>query len=178
MKIPRPHLSINHLKIIKEAVVAIGVPLLLVMAIHANVIAAKQAKQTNSIVSNQVKLLNSNSDLLTAINNAIADNHTTSDQKANLIICMLQVPVEDRTTDVLNKCRITAQATTSTTLPAKTSSPKASAQASPTTSQPQSATSPSSSSQSPPQSSPPASSTPVTVPKPGIVKQVLNFLGL
>lgn len=60
---------------------------------------AKNAAQTTqTIVSKQDKTL-------AAIKQLAIDNRLLSDQKTNIIICMLQVPVNDRTTDIVTSCR-------------------------------------------------------------------------
>lgn len=107
MRIPRPHASIYTLRTVKEVVVYLGIPLLIIMSIHANNVAAKNTKATNRVVTQQTQILN-------AIQRATEDNRLTAEQKANLIICMLQVPQAERTTNVLESCRsaaVTSQGT-------------------------------------------------------------------
>lgn len=64
---------------------------------------AETASNTKAIVSKQ-------DETLRAIQKVAEDNRLISDQKTNIIICMLQVPVDQRTTDTLNDCRKTSSA--------------------------------------------------------------------
>lgn len=51
------------------------------------------------------RIVEGQSDLLIAIKQVAEDNQLISEQKTNIIICMLQVPVNERTTDTVTNCR-------------------------------------------------------------------------
>jgi hypothetical protein len=97
------HISIAKLRGLKEIVVYLGIPLLLVMSIHANSTTAQLVKSQNII--------------LQAIQDAQNDGRLTAEQKSNLLICLALVPQDERSLDVANDCRKKAEAnsTTSTT---------------------------------------------------------------
>lgn len=71
---------------------------LILMFINFNAKVVEQTKTTQNIVKSQNQILD-------AIKQLALDNKITSEQKANLIICMLQVPVAQRTTDTVENCR-------------------------------------------------------------------------
>lgn len=54
-------------------------------------------------------IVRSQNDILEAIKRQTVDNKLTSEEKTSTIICMLQVPISERTTNVLNSCRKQAQ---------------------------------------------------------------------
>jgi hypothetical protein len=60
-------------------------------------------------------ILASQTDLLNAIRQVTIDNNLTAKQQTDIIICMLQVPVEQRTTDLKENCRKQVEATQATT---------------------------------------------------------------
>jgi len=66
-------------------------------------------------------LLTRQSTILDAIKQVTTDNNITAKQQTDIIICMLQVPVEERTTDTVTGCR--SKVTTSTYTPPDTSVP-------------------------------------------------------
>lgn len=74
----------------------------------------RQAKATATSTNNIVQ---SQNDILNAIKQLATDTKITSDEKTSIIICMLQVPVSERTTDVETNCRRKAQIQSSTTPP-------------------------------------------------------------
>ncbi len=83
---------------------AVGLPILVIMFINFNTKVAEQTKNTRDIVKSQNQILE-------AIKQQAIDNKLTSEQKTNIIICMLQVPVNERTPDVLVNCRKNAEGT-------------------------------------------------------------------
>lgn len=66
---------------------------------------------TAKISSNTNKLIKSQTDILTAIKGVADDTKITAEQQTAIIICMLQVPINSRTTDLQAQCR--EQATSS-----------------------------------------------------------------
>lgn len=60
-------------------------------------------------------ILASQTDLLNAIRQVTIDNNLTAKQQTDIIICMLQVPVEQRTTDLKENCRKQVEANQATT---------------------------------------------------------------
>jgi hypothetical protein len=127
VRIPFGKIS-HHLSMIKEVVVYLGIPLLIFMFMHYNIEVGKQTTATQDIVKSQGRILN-------AIQNATLDNRLNSDQKTNLIICMLQVPIAQRNTDVLTSCRNQAANTSEPTVltPTPTSTSQPNTQAAPVT---------------------------------------------
>lgn len=67
---------------------------------------------TSVAVKNTEVIVSKQDETLDAIKNLAIDNRLSSDQKTNIIICMLQVPVSQRTTDTEQDCRSRAQAST------------------------------------------------------------------
>jgi FtsZ-interacting cell division protein ZipA len=60
-------------------------------------------------------ILASQTDLLNAIRQVTIDNNLTAKQQTDIIICMLQVPVEKRTTDLKENCRNEVEVSQATT---------------------------------------------------------------
>lgn len=79
--------------------------LLLGFLIWLKIDSTKSIGKLNNLVIGQ-------STTLTAIESATKANKTNSDKNGQTIICMLQVPVEQRTTDTEAKCRKQAEAQT------------------------------------------------------------------
>lgn len=86
------------LSAIKEVVVYLGIPVLIVMAMNINHQAVATGRSTNEIVKKQTQTLS-------AIEQTARDAKLTAEQQTTIIICMLQVPIADRTTDVQQRCR-------------------------------------------------------------------------
>lgn len=76
----------------------LGVLILVIMFINFNSQLAAQTQNTREVVKSQ-------NEILEAIKQQAIDNKLTSEEKTSIIICMLQVSIEERTTDVLNNCR-------------------------------------------------------------------------
>lgn len=85
-----------------EIAKAMGLLVLVIMFINFNTKVAEQTKNTRDIVKSQNQILE-------AIKQQAIDNKLTSEQKTSIIICMLQVPISQRTTDILNNCRSQAE---------------------------------------------------------------------
>lgn len=81
----------KHLSSILNALIAGGLFILVLMFINFNIKFAEIVKGQN--------------DILEAIKLQTIDNKLTSEEKTSIIICMLQVPINQRTTDVLSNCR-------------------------------------------------------------------------
>lgn len=62
-------------------------------------------KTTNDNTMNTNRVVKGQTDILNAIKQLASDNKTDSNEKTNIIICMLQVPVAMRTTDLQEQCR-------------------------------------------------------------------------
>lgn len=68
--------------------------------------AADSSKQA---AERSVAILDKQDETLEAIRQVAIDNKITSDQKTDIIICMLQVPVNQRTSDTKENCREQAE---------------------------------------------------------------------
>lgn len=62
-------------------------------------------KSTNQTTQNTNNIVKGQTDILNAIKKLANDTKLDSNEKTNIIICMLQVPVAQRTTDLQEKCR-------------------------------------------------------------------------
>lgn len=62
-------------------------------------------KQTNDNTMSTNRVVKGQTDILNAIKQLASDNKVDSNEKTNIIICMLQVPVAQRTTDLQQQCR-------------------------------------------------------------------------
>lgn len=100
-------MMLKRLVVIKEAVLTVGVTALLFMAIHYNTELGKQTVTTKEIVQSQSNILN-------AIRQVTSDTNVTAQQQTAIIICMLQVPLQNRTTDVLKDCRAASVSSSAT----------------------------------------------------------------
>lgn len=61
-------------------------------------------RDTRSAVENTETIVSKQDETLEAIKKTATDNKLLSDEKTNIIICMLQVPVELRTTNTVEDC--------------------------------------------------------------------------
>jgi hypothetical protein len=113
----------------------LGIIILLFMFIRFNAAVANNAKQTRATADQTNRIVKSQNEILDAIKQLALDNKITSEQKANLIICMLQVPVDQRTTDTLAQCRRDAEPTASNSTPSAAPSPAPTPSPTPTPSQ-------------------------------------------
>lgn len=78
---------------------------LLLMFISFNSRIAKQTESTNEIAKSTNQVVKGQGDILKAIKQVTEDTRITADQQTAIIICMLQVPIDQRTTDLQSKCR-------------------------------------------------------------------------
>lgn len=92
---------LRSLDVIKVLLVLI----LVLMFIGFNKEVAKQTAVTQKIAENTNKVVNSQGDILNAIKKVTEDTHTTAADQTSIIICMLQVPVYQRTIDLQSQCR-------------------------------------------------------------------------
>lgn len=83
----------------------VGILLLVLMFINFNAKLANQAKVTKDVAANTNTVVKGQNDILDAIKRLALDSKLTSDQKTNTIICMLQVPISQRTTDTQEQCK-------------------------------------------------------------------------
>ena len=132
---------------------------------------AAQGAKTNQLAENTAelststnKIVKSQTDILNAIKQVTDDTKLTAQQQTNIIICMLQVPVTERTTDLQSQCRSQAATQTVATDTAGTSSSTA-----PKTSNSSAAAS-GSSPQSTPSTAPPQSNN----PQPSLFSRIVN----
>lgn len=93
MKSYRPKLAAAF-----EAVRSLLILVLVVMSINFAAQISRVATSTKSIVQSQASVLS-------AIKQVTDDTHTTAAQQTAIIICMLQVPIANRTTDLQAQCR-------------------------------------------------------------------------
>ncbi len=82
---------------------------LLMMFINFNKQVAENTKAARETTMNTNKIVKNQDETLKAIKQLAADTKITAEQKTNIIICMLKVPVELRTTDTLKSCRSQAE---------------------------------------------------------------------
>lgn len=78
---------------------------LLLMFINFNSRIADQTKGTNELALSTNKVVKGQDDILKAIRQVTEDTRITADQQTAIIICMLQVPIENRTTNLQASCR-------------------------------------------------------------------------
>lgn len=97
---------------ILDVVKLIGILVLIMMFIRFSVTVADNTRQAKETTQATQRIVKSQGDILQAIQALAVDTKITAEQKTNIIICMLQVPVEERTTDVLTGCRQQAEGST------------------------------------------------------------------
>lgn len=78
---------------------------MLILFINFNSRIAKQTESTNELAGSTNRVVKGQEDILKAIRQVTEDTRITADQQTAIIICMLQVPIESRTTDLQAKCR-------------------------------------------------------------------------
>lgn len=76
---------------------------------------SENTSQTKATADSTNRIVQSQNDILNAIKQLATDTKITSEEKTSIIICMLQVPVAERTPDIEAGCRDKAQAQSSTT---------------------------------------------------------------
>ena len=99
-------------------------------------------EDTGAAVENTETIVAKQDETLQAIKDTATDNKLLSDEKTNIIICMLQVPVSERTTDTVTNCKKQVSESPSTVqVPTQTSpSPKSNTAPTQNQSQPQTTT--------------------------------------
>jgi hypothetical protein len=83
---------------------------LLLMFVQFNARIAMQSEETQKLTESTNKVVKSQADILTAIKQVTDDTRITAVQQTAIIICMLQVPIDERTTDLQTQCRERAMA--------------------------------------------------------------------
>lgn len=81
--------------------------LLFLMFINFNKQIARQQENLASLAESTNSVVKSQGDILTAIQQVTSDTRTTAQEQTAIIICMLQVPIQERTTDLQKQCRKT-----------------------------------------------------------------------
>lgn len=90
---------------ILEVVKFVLVFVLLLMFINFNAQIAKQTEKTNELAASTNDVVKGQADILQAIRQVTEDTRITASQQTAIIICMLQVPIEQRTKDLQSQCR-------------------------------------------------------------------------
>lgn len=103
IKKPRLITVLNAIKILLVLVATLAF-------IRFNAKLAEEFNETKQITSSTNQVVKSQADILHAIKAVTDDTHTTAAQQTAIIICMLQVPIEQRTTDLQSQCRNAANA--------------------------------------------------------------------
>ena len=83
---------------------------LVLMFINFNTQIVKQTESTNKLAESTNKVVKGQGDILKAIKQVTEDTRITANQQTAIIICMLQVPIEARSTDLQAQCRKQADA--------------------------------------------------------------------
>lgn len=87
----------------------LGMWILIMLFINFNKRVADNAKAAKDTTAVTQQIIKNQDKTLQAIKDLATDNKLTSKQLGDTIICMLQVPIAQRTTDVQEKCRKQAQ---------------------------------------------------------------------
>lgn len=101
-----------HLSTILGVLTFILIILLTLMFINFNVKIAENSNETKQLTMQTADLVKSQDSILAAIKQVTEDTRLTAAQQTSIIICMLQVPVEERTTDLQSQCRKSATSAT------------------------------------------------------------------
>lgn len=158
----------HNLSPILSVLTSVFVGLILVLLLNQMQASRQIAENTNNIVHSQ-------SQILSAIRDLATDTKLTAEKKTNIIICMLQVPQPERTTDTITGCRAQVEAGSSAQ-----SSPDSSASApvKPLMPTPPPASSPKASAASAPPPSVAAIPSPAPTPYPDFLGRLLNIIGI
>lgn len=97
---PMPRI-LPFLNLLKYVVLAVG----LLLFINFNIRLGQQAADTKEIAVGTNKIVKSQGDILDAIKQVTEDTRITAAEQTSIIICMLQVPIEERTTNLQAECR-------------------------------------------------------------------------
>lgn len=99
-----------------EAVKYIFMFVLVLMFINFNTQIVKQTENTNKLAKSTNQVVKGQGDILKAIKQVTEDTRITASQQTSIIICMLQVPIAERSTDLQAQCRKEADAITDSTV--------------------------------------------------------------
>ena len=99
-----------------EAVKYIFMFVLVLMFINFNTQIVKQTESTNKLAESTNTVVKGQGDILKAIKQVTEDTRITASQQTSIIICMLQVPIAERSTDLQAQCRKEADAITDNTV--------------------------------------------------------------
>lgn len=78
---------------------------LVLMFINFNTQIVKQTENTNKLAESTNQVVKGQGDILKAIKQVTEDTRITANQQTAIIICMLQVPIDARSTDLQAECR-------------------------------------------------------------------------
>jgi hypothetical protein len=108
----------KHIKILPllEAIKYILLFVLILMFINFNTQIVKQTENTNKLAKSTNQVVKGQGDILKAIKQVTEDTRITASQQTSIIICMLQVPIAERSTDLQAQCRKEADAITDNTV--------------------------------------------------------------
>lgn len=101
LKLPRSSTIFAVLDVLKFLLILA----MLMMFIRFNAEVARQGRSTEAIAASTNKVVKSQDDILQAIKQVTDDTRTTAQEQTAIIICMLQVPIASRTTDLQTQCR-------------------------------------------------------------------------
>lgn len=90
----------------------VGVWILVMLLIKFNTRVADSANSAKEAANATRQIVAKQDETLNAIRTLALDNKLLSEQKTNIIICMLQVPISERTTDTVTNCRKQAESST------------------------------------------------------------------
>lgn len=93
---------------------------LVILFVVFNARIATQADETHALAEKTNSIVKGQGDILQAIKQVTEDTRITASQQTSIIICMLQVPVNSRSTDLQTQCRnqsVQADQTTNTDRP-------------------------------------------------------------
>jgi hypothetical protein len=99
------HWIAHNIFSILDVVKFLGILILVLMFIRFSVTVADNTRTAKENTATTQRIVKSQGDILEAIKQLALDGKVTSEQKTNIIICMLLVPVENRSTDVVTGCR-------------------------------------------------------------------------
>lgn len=100
-------MTINREKtiLILEVVKFLLILVLVFMFMSFNRQVAQQTADTKAIAEGTNRVVKSQGDILNAIKQVTDDTKITAAEQTTIIICMLQVPIGQRTTDLQSQCR-------------------------------------------------------------------------
>ncbi len=79
--------------------------IIILMGVFLLIQGYQNSKDTKAIAENTNSIVNGQDDILRAIAKGTNQGNITAQQQTSIIICMLQVPIAERTTNLLEKCR-------------------------------------------------------------------------